>query len=77
MGHVCFGLGMAWGVGASISASLAGVIVVNTGYSTAFVRLPACGLVFYLVAMPETRGYEPPTDHRAIPAPAMTGERAA
>ncbi len=61
------------GVGASLSASLAGVIIVTAGYSAAFVTLAAiaaCGLVLYLVAMPETRGYEPPTDHGARPAPA-------
>lgn len=61
------------GVGASISASLAGVIIVTAGYSAAFITLAAiaaCGFVLYLVAMPETRGYEPPTDHAARPVPA-------
>ncbi|QEL25157.1 MFS transporter [Bosea sp. F3-2] len=68
------------GVGASISTSLAGVIIVQADYSTAFITLAAiaaCGLVLYLVAMPETHGYGPPTDPGAIPAPAMTGERVA
>jgi MFS family permease len=56
------------GVGASISASLAGVIIVTAGYSAAFVTLAAIaafGLVLYVVAMPETRGCAPPTDHSA------------
>ncbi|RYE31914.1 MAG: MFS transporter [Hyphomicrobiales bacterium] len=61
------------GVGASISASLAGVIIVTAGYSAAFLTLAAiaaCGLVLYLAAMPETRGYTPPTDDRNGPVPA-------
>ena len=63
------------GVGASISASLAGVIIVTAGYSAAFITLAAiaaCGLVLYLVVMPETRGYEPPTDHGARQVPAAS-----
>lgn len=67
------------GVGASISASLAGVIIVTAGYSAAFVTLAtiaACGLVLYIVAMPETRGYAPPTNHDAGAA-AVPNERMA
>ena len=61
------------GVGASISAALAGVIIVTAGYAAAFVTLAtiaAIGLVLYLVAMPETRGYRPPADHRTRQEPA-------
>lgn len=68
------------GVGASISTSLAGVIIVTAGYSAAFLTLAgiaACGLVLYLVVMPETRGYEPPTGRSANPAAAATSERMA
>jgi MFS family permease len=67
------------GVGASVSASLAGVIIVQASYSAAFLTLAAiaaAGLLLYLVAMPETRDYQPPTDHAAAPARA-TGEQVA
>ncbi|TXN20746.1 MFS transporter [Methylobacterium sp. WL9] len=53
----------AQGVGASFSATLAGVIIVGAGFSTAFLVLAAisaAGFVVYLTLMPETRGYEPP-----------------
>lgn len=63
------------GVGASISALPAGVIIVTAGYSAGFVTLAAiaaCGLVLYVVAMPETHGYEPPTDRGARPVPAAS-----
>ncbi|KQT81865.1 MFS transporter [Methylobacterium sp. Leaf466] len=52
------------GLGASFSATLAGLIIVSAGYSTAFLVLAgiaAAGFVLYLVAMPETYGYAPPT----------------
>ncbi|MBO1021954.1 MFS transporter [Methylobacterium sp. SD274] len=52
------------GLGASFSATLAGLIIVSAGYSTAFLVLAgiaAAGFVLYLVAMPETYGFEPPT----------------
>ncbi|MGN6099045.1 MAG: MFS transporter [Bosea sp. (in: a-proteobacteria)] len=68
------------GVGAALSASLAGVIIVQASYAAAFLALAAiaaCGFVIYLVAMPETRDYQPPTDHDAVPAHATTGEQAA
>jgi MFS family permease len=51
------------GLGASFSATLAGLIIVSAGYSTAFLVLAgiaAAGFVLYLVAMPETYGFEPP-----------------
>jgi MFS family permease len=49
-------------LGAALSATLAGVIIVSAGYSTAFLSLAAIaglGFALYLFAMPETRGYEP------------------
>ncbi|GJE61370.1 MFS transporter [Methylobacterium trifolii] len=52
----------AQGLGASLSATLAGLIIVSAGYSTAFLVLAAIaavGFLIYLVAMPETRGFEP------------------
>lgn len=47
----------AQGVGASLSAAIAGLIVVNAGYGAAFWTLAAIavgGLVLFLLAMPET-----------------------
>ncbi|WP_291820623.1 MFS transporter [Bosea sp. (in: a-proteobacteria)] len=55
----------AQGLGAALSATLAGVIIVSAGYSTAFLTLAAIavlGFVLYLVLMPETKNYKPPTD---------------
>ncbi|NEU12369.1 MFS transporter [Methylobacterium sp. BTF04] len=49
-------------LGAALSATLAGVIIVSAGYSTAFLVLAgiaALGFALYLFAMPETYGYEP------------------
>jgi MFS family permease len=48
----------AQGIGASLSATLAGVIIVSAGYSTAFLCLAAIagvGFALYLFLMPETR----------------------
>lgn len=48
----------AQGVGAAFSATLAGLIIVSAGYSSAFLALAgiaAVGFVIYLFAMPETR----------------------
>jgi MFS family permease len=48
----------AQGIGASLSASVAGLIIVSAGYTAAFLTLAgiaAAGFVLYLVAMPETR----------------------
>ncbi len=47
------------GLGAALSATLAGVIIVSAGYATAFLVLAAIavlGFLIYLLAMPETRG---------------------
>jgi MFS family permease len=46
------------GLGAALSATLAGVIIVSAGYSAAFLVLAgiaACGFALYLFVMPETR----------------------
>ncbi|MEA1835034.1 MFS transporter [Methylobacterium durans] len=51
----------AQGLGASFSASLAGVIIVAAGFSTAFLSLAgiaALGFVGYLFLMPESRGFD-------------------
>jgi MFS family permease len=48
----------AQGLGAALSASFAGMLIVGAGYATAFLALAAiaaAGFVLYLVAMPETR----------------------
>jgi MFS family permease len=47
----------AQGIGAALSTAVAGVIIVNAGYSAAFLALAAvaaAGLLVYLVLMPET-----------------------
>ncbi|MEA2946599.1 MAG: hypothetical protein QOI40_1929 [Alphaproteobacteria bacterium] len=47
----------AQGVGAALSTTLAGVVVVHAGYSAAFLTLAACaaaGLLLFWLAMPET-----------------------
>ncbi|BCM82562.1 MFS transporter [Methylobacterium indicum] len=52
----------AQGLGASLSATLAGLIIVSAGYSTAFLTLAGIaglGFALYLTMMPETRGFEP------------------
>jgi MFS family permease len=46
------------GLGAALSATLAGSIIVWAGYSANFLTLAAiagCGFLLYLVAMPETK----------------------
>lgn len=53
----------AQGLGASLSATLAGLIIVSAGYSTAFLTLAAIaavGFALYFFAMPETLGFKPP-----------------
>jgi MFS family permease len=50
----------AQGIGAALSTTLAGFVVVHAGYSTAFLVLATVALVgaaFYLFLMPETRGH--------------------
>jgi MFS family permease len=58
----------AQGVGAALSTTLAGFIVVYAGYSAAFLTLggiAALGLALYIVAMPETRAKQPADTDRA------------
>ena len=52
----------AQGLGAALSATVAGLIIVGAGFSTAFLVLAAIaggGFVLYLAIMPETRGTAP------------------
>lgn len=60
------------GVGAAVSATLAGVIIVSGGYSLAFLVLggiAAAGFAVYLLAMPETLDRRAaPADPAAVPA---------
>jgi hypothetical protein len=56
-------IGAAQGLGAAVSATLAGFIIVRASYSTAFLTLAAiagAGFALYLFAMPETLGFRPP-----------------
>lgn len=58
------------GLGASFSATLAGLIIVSAGYSSAFLVLAgiaAVGFVLYLIAMPETYGFTPPRSRDKTP----------
>ena len=61
----------AQGIGASLSAAVAGLIVVNAGYGAAFWTLAAiavAGLVLFLVAMPETAASTSRGRPAAVPA---------
>jgi MFS family permease len=61
----------AQGVGASLSAAVAGLIVVNAGYGVAFWTLAAiavAGFALFLVALPETAAGE--MRYKPIPHPA-------
>ncbi|MCJ2025656.1 MFS transporter [Methylobacterium sp. J-067] len=65
----------AQGVGASLSATLAGVIIVSAGYSAAFLSLAAIagvGFALYLMLMPETRDDLPATGSDTLPRAAAT-----
>ncbi len=62
----------AQGIGASLSTSLAGLVVVHAGYSAAFLVLAgiaACGFLLYFFGMPETRYFD-------TAAPGVTAKRA-
>ncbi|WP_414474648.1 MFS transporter [Microvirga sp. M2] len=71
----------AQGIGASLSTALAGVIVVEVGYSMAFLVLAgiaSAGLLLFWMTMPETMHAAPggPADHATIglqPLPRETG----
>jgi MFS family permease len=61
----------AQGVGAALSTTLAGLVVVHAGYGAAFLTLAAVaavGLVVFMVAMPETRTEQPAQRDGAAPA---------
>ena len=61
----------ALGIGAALSTSLAGIVVVRGGYHAAFLTLGAVafvGLALFLVAMPETRGWEGEGAGRSSPS---------
>ena len=63
----------AQGLGAALSATLAGTIIVAASFSAAFVSLAiiaGLGLVLFLVMMPETRGFEPELPRPAAAASA-------
>ncbi len=65
----------AQGVGASLSATLAGVIIVSAGYSAAFLSLAAIagvGFALYIMLMPETRDDLPATGSDTLPRAAAT-----
>jgi MFS family permease len=52
----------AQGIGATLSTTLAGIVVVHAGYSAAFLTLAAVaifGLLLFLFAMPETSKQRP------------------
>ncbi|HEV7439268.1 MAG TPA: MFS transporter [Methylobacterium sp.] len=62
----------AQGIGASLSATLAGVIIVGAGFSVAFLSLAviaACAFAGYLLLMPETRGSVAPDAQAGGPGP--------
>lgn len=66
----------AQGIGASLSTTIAGLIVVAAGYSAAFLALAgiaAAGLVLFWLAMPETRN----SDARGAASPWPVPRRAA
>jgi MFS family permease len=66
------------GLGAALSATLAGVIIVSASYSAAFLTLAAiagAGFALYLAMMPETQDYAPPTDDVSAP-PSQTAAAA-
>ena len=63
----------AQGLGASLSATLAGVIIVAASFSAAFLVLAivaGIGFVLYLFVMPETLGFEPAIARPTAPSAA-------
>jgi MFS family permease len=66
----------ALGVGAALSTTVAGFIVVNAGYGTAFVALgliAAVGAALFAVAMPETAPHRDSTSPRPLEPLAQKG----
>jgi MFS family permease len=69
----------AQGIGASLSNTVAGLIVVSAGYSTAFLTLASVALVALLIfflAMPETGKLETRSAPGASPAEAQNERKA-
>jgi MFS family permease len=63
----------AQGVGAALSTTLAGLVVVRAGYGAAFLTLAAvAALLLVFLAMPESRGHEP-SGHPSDSADAADG----
>ena len=63
------------GLGAALSATVAGLIIVSAGYATAFLVLAAIaatGFALYLFLMPETRGVEAASRTPGGGAPAVS-----
>ena len=63
------------GLGAALSATVAGLIIVSAGYATAFLVLAAIaatGFALYLFLMPETRGFEAASRTPGGGAPAVS-----
>jgi MFS family permease len=61
----------AQGIGAALSTTLAGVVVVHAGYSAAFLTLAGVavvGLALYLFVMPETQEREMDKQHKPASA---------
>jgi len=67
----------AQGIGAALSTTLAGFVVVDAGYSAAFLTLAgiaAVGLALYFFVMPETQGHEPTEAQPDRTSPALAAE---
>jgi MFS family permease len=67
----------AQGIGAALSTTLAGFVVVHAGYSAAFLTLAgvaAVGLALYFFVMPETQGHEPTEAQPDQTNPALAAE---
>src|SRR3954469_8137084 len=69
------GIGTFQGIGGTLSATLAGSVVVWAGYGTAFLTLAAIagtGGVLFWMLMPETRSASPMADERIAGSPASS-----
>lgn len=67
----------AQGIGAALSTTLAGFVVVHAGYSAAFLTLAglaAAGLALYFLAMPETQEYATAPSEPDQRSPALAAE---
>jgi len=69
------GVGTLQGIGGTLSATLAGSVVVWAGYGAAFLTLAAIagtGGVLFWMLMPETRSASPVADEKVARAPASS-----